>query len=139
MESCTSNSHHTLLHSEQIGAGNDNSMVPVRNAVLLNGDLLRGLKGGASLDILPVRVSNGDEEVLTYALLDPGPSMSFCEQVLINQLGIKDEGSVVETFMETLTTKRPEPLKSVYFSVDVKPVDSNGLFDSGFKSVCLTK
>ena len=126
VESCKSNSHHTLLHSEQIGAGNSNSMVPVRNAVLLNGDSLRGLKGGASLDILPVRVSNGDEEVLTYALLDPGSSMSFCEQVLINQLGIKDQGSVVETFMETLTTKRPEPLKSVCFSVDVKPVDSNG-------------
>ena len=126
MESCKSNSRHTLLHSEPTTAGNGTSVVPVRNAVLLNGDSLRGLKDGASLDILPVRLSNGDVEVLAYSQLDPESSISFCEQVLIDELGIKHGGSEVETFMETLTTRRPEPLKSVCFSVDAKLLDSNG-------------
>ena len=124
VESCKSNTHHTLLHVDERTAGND--VTPAHNTVMLSWDSGKGVRDGASLDILPVRVSNGDVEVLTYALLDPGSSMSFCERDLIDELGIKEKGSVVETFMETLTTKRPERLNSVSFSLTVKPLDSNG-------------
>ena len=126
VESCRSNSHHTLLHVDLTTTGD--SVAPTRNAVLLSGDSRGGHNGGASLDILPVRVSSGNVEVLTYALLDPGSSMSFCEQVLIDELGLKGQGLTVETFMETLTTKCPEPLKSASFSLNVKPLDSDGEF-----------
>ena len=74
--------------------------------------------------ILPVKFNIDDVEVLTYALLDPVPLM-FCERVLIDELGIKEKTSVVETFTEALTTKQPELLKSISF-LNVKPLDSNG-------------
>ena len=114
-------------------------MAPTRNAVLLSGGSHKGHNGGASLDILPVRVSSGGVEVLAYALLDRGSSMSFSEQVLIDELGLKGQGSTVKTFepclfspsssiKKILTTKCPEPLKSASFSLDVKPLDSDGEF-----------
>ena len=55
------------------------------------------------LDIVPVLVCCEEVEVATYALLDPGSSMSFCEPSLIDALGLCGTGLKFETSVETLT------------------------------------
>ena len=40
------------------------------------------------LDIVPVRVSSGNTEILTYAMLNTGSSVSFCESRLTDRLGL---------------------------------------------------
>ena len=130
VESCKSSGHHTLLHKEPAlvgasdGANGGFSGNTVRVSNQLGGAASRP-RGGAALDILPVRVSGGDVEVMTYALLDPGSSMSFCESAFINELGLRGSGNVAETLLETLTTEQPKLLKSEAFSLDVKPLDSS--------------
>ena len=86
VETCKSTGHHTLLHKERHVEASD-SVEPkgVFNTVRVVGAANRP-QGGAALDILPVSISGGDVEVVTYALLDPGSSMSFCESVLIDEL-----------------------------------------------------
>ena len=49
-----------------------------------------GKASSAYLDVLPVRVCHGGKEVLTYALLDPGSSMTFCKPVLVEKLVLRD-------------------------------------------------
>ena len=56
------------------------------------------------LDILPVRVRCYGVEVLTYALLDSGSSLSFCSRRLINALNAIESGTPTKTSLETLTT-----------------------------------
>ena len=125
VESCKSTGHHTLLHKElHVEASDSAEAKGVFNTVRVAGAANRP-QGGAALDILPVRVSGGDVEVVTYALLDPGSSMSFCESALIDELRLKGRGNAVETLLETLTTKRPELLKSETFSLDVQALDGN--------------
>ena len=81
------------------------------------------------LDIVPVRVSSGDTEILTYALLNTGSSVSFCESRLTDCLGLSShQGKAVETYVETLTSDRPKPLKTESFSIRVKSLDSNEEF-----------
>ena len=121
---CDSTDHHTLLHPEE---------PPVEDPAPVCSATSRGLSVGhapnACLDILPVRVCCDGREVLTYALLDPGSSMTFCEPVLIKRLGLKGKGSTCETSVETLTTKRPECLKSECYSISVKPLDGSNEFE----------
>ena len=47
--------------------------------------------GKVALPIIPVRVSapGSSQEVTTYALLDPGSTTSFCQEDLLDRLGIK--------------------------------------------------
>ena len=88
----------------------------------------------ACLDILPVRVYHGGNEVLTYALLDPGVSMTFCEPVLVENLRLKGKDFTVrmcETSVKTHTTKQPERLKSKCYSMSVKPLDAEREFELG--------
>ena len=118
IESCKSTDHHTLLHLDPVQVeGSD----VVCSAVSVR---LRHV----CLDIVPVRVSNGGVDVLTYALLDPGSSVSFCERVLIEKLGLCGDGNMVETCVETLTTEKPERLKSESFSLRVKSLDDTNAF-----------
>ena len=68
-------------------------------------------------------------EILTYALLDNGSSVSFCESRLTDRLGLSShQGKTVETYVETLTTDQPKPLKTESFSLIVKSLDSNEEF-----------
>ncbi|KAK4329183.1 hypothetical protein Pmani_000412 [Petrolisthes manimaculis] len=59
-----------------------------------------------ALPICPVRVrrNEGENEVLTYALLDPGSSRSFCSLSLVKSLGIA--GHQTDVSLMTLTDKR---------------------------------
>ena len=81
-------------------------------------------KLGIYLDILPKRVSCGEVEVLTYALLDPGSSTSFCERGLIEALMLSENGCEFETTVETLTTDLPKQLnstlKKIFFKFNIK-------------------
>ena len=85
----------------------------------------------AYLDILPVRVCHGGKEVLTYALLDPGSLMTFCEPVLVEELGLTGKRSMCETSVKTLITKQPERFKSKCYSMSVKPLDAEREFELG--------
>ena len=82
--SCRSNSHHTLLHVDPEEPAENPfpvcSLTDFKDPAQLQGKL------GVCLDILPVRVSCGEVEVLTYALLDPSSFMSSCERGLIEAL-----------------------------------------------------
>ena len=118
IEACKSTSHHTLLHVDPDSVeGNDVacSVVSVR------------LKH-VCLDIVPVCLSSGGVDVLTYALLDPGSSVSFCESRLIDKLGLCGDGNEVVTCVETLTTKKPEQLRSESFSLQMESLDGTNAF-----------
>ena len=121
VESCKSTSHHTLLHVDPGGA----RASPLGNVVASCRDEGNTEGQRACLDIVPVCVSFGDAEILTYALLDTGSSVSFCETRLIDRLGLSSQqGRVVETYVETLTTAQPKRLKTESFSLVVKSLDS---------------
>ena len=108
VESCKSTSQHTPLHVNPGGA----RVSPLGNVVASCRD--EGSTEGqhACLDVVPVCVSFGDAEILTYALLDTGSSVSFCETRLIDRLGLSSQrGRVVETYVETLTTVQPKRLR----------------------------
>ena len=115
---CKSSGHHTLLHIDPSPSDVNDVVcravsVPMRNVCL---------------DIVPVRVSSGGVDVLTYALLNPGSSMSFCELGLIEKLCLSCNECVVETSVETLTTDKPEHLSSESFSFHVQSLDCTNVF-----------
>ena len=71
---------------------------------------------------------SGGVDVLTYALLNPGSSVSFCESRLIDKLGLCGDRNEVVFCVETLTAKKPEQLKSESFSLQVKFLDGANAF-----------
>ena len=126
--SCNSTDHHTLLHPDQPLVKDP---APVCSATSREFGMHVDKTFSAYLDILPVRVCHGGKEVLTYALLDPGSSMTFCEPVLVEKLGLRGKGSMCETSVETLTTKHPERLKSKCYSMSIKPLNAEREFELG--------
>ena len=80
------------------------------------------------LDILPVRVRCNGVEVLTYALLDSGSSLSFCSRCLINALNAIESGTPTKTSLETLTTDTPTSFDTSCFDFDVLPLNDKGKF-----------
>ena len=80
-------------------------------------------KSKTYLDILPVRVRCNGVEVLTYALLDCGSSLSICSRRLINALNAIESGTPTKTSLETLTTDTPTS-----FDFDVLPLNDKGKF-----------
>ena len=102
--SCNSTDHHTLLHPDQPLVEDP---APVCSATSRDFGMHVDKAPSAYLDILPVRVCHGNKEVLTYALLDPGSSMTFCETVLVEKLGLRGKGSMCETSVETLAARAP--------------------------------
>ena len=104
---CKSSTHHILLHKDPSQSDVNNVVcsavcVPMRNVCL---------------DIVPMRVSSGDVDVLTYALLDSGSSVSFYELDLVEKLGLSGNECVVKTSVETLTTDKPEHLNLESFTL----------------------
>ena len=83
---------------------------------------------GIFLDILPVRVRSGNVEVLTYALLDSGSSLSFCGRKLIDALNVHEAGTPIKASVETLTTKLPERFHTKVFDFDVLPLSGTSKF-----------
>ena len=83
---------------------------------------------GSFLDILPVRVRSGNVEVLTYALLDSGSSLSFCGRELIDVLNVHEVGTPIKASLETLTTKHPERFQIKIFDLDVLPLSGTSKF-----------
>ena len=126
MESCQSSSHHPLLHVDAVASGADPT--PVYSTAIANAVGSIGRASRSFLDIVPVLVCCEEAEVATYALLDPGSSMSFCEPALIDALGLYGTGLKFETSVETLTTKCPERLQSKTFSFSVKSLDGVNSF-----------
>jgi len=53
------------------------------------------------LCVVPVRVNYGSKQLLTYAFLNPNSTHSFCNQTLVNALGIS--GTEEELILNTLT------------------------------------
>ena len=98
-------SHRPLLHADAIASGADPT--PVYSTAIANAVGSIGRAFRSFLDIVPVLVCCEEAEVATYALLDPGSSMSFCEPALIDALGLCGTGLKFETSVETLTTKCP--------------------------------
>ena len=124
VESCKSNSHHTLLHVNpgRVGVSALGNVASYSDEGIIE-------RPKVCPDIVPVRVSFGDAEILTYALLDNASSVSFCESRLTDRLGLSShQGKAVKTYVETLTTDRPKPLKTESFSLIVKSLDSNEEF-----------
>lgn len=120
---CQSTSHHTLLHFEterEQDARTDNVVSACANET-------KALK--SFLDIVPVRVCHDGNEVVTYALLDPGSSSSFCEQKLVDALNMRGHGTECKMAVETLTTEKPQNLKSVSYSFIVKSLDGVNEFN----------
>ena len=126
VESCQSSSHHPLLHVDAVASGADPT--PVCSTAIANAVGSIGRASRSFLDIVPVLVCCEEAEVATYALLDPGSSMSFCEPALIDALGLYGTGLKFETSVETLTTKCPERLQSKTFSFSVKSLDGVNSF-----------
>ena len=79
-------------------------------------------------DILPVRVRCENVEVLTYALLDSGSSLSFCGKRLVDALGANNSGTPTKASLETLTTKGPKKFDTKEFNFDVLPLNGSSKF-----------
>ena len=122
-EQCNSTDHHTLMHWDRT-INEPRTPAAVCSAVLQEHDSLP-----ACLDIVPVRIQAGNSEVVTYALLDPGSSMSFCSRVLVDSLKVNDAGLQMEASIETMTTACPTTLSTVSFDFKLRGLDSDKYFD----------
>ena len=126
--------HHTLLHrpvtspAAVSAAGVCGTTMPLPEN---NGSSVSNANQkmwGSFLDILPVRVRSGNVEVLTYALLDSGSSLSFCGRKLIDVLNVYEAGTPIKASLETLTTKLPERFHTKVFDFDVLPLSGTSKF-----------
>ncbi|XP_046564520.1 uncharacterized protein LOC124273324 [Haliotis rubra] len=61
-------------------------------------------KGDCTLAVIPVKVTFKDtlKVISTYAFLDPGSTISFCSESLMNQLGCNGKSKKVEITIDTL-------------------------------------
>ena len=74
------------MHVDAVASGAD--PIPVCSTTIANAIGSIGRASRSFLDIVPVPVCCEEAEVATYALLDPGSSMSFCEPALIDAPGL---------------------------------------------------
>ena len=127
------NTHHTLLHLDQ----------PVKASQEVSAAIISGTnipvadRGNSSdceetyktyLDIVPVRVRCDNVEVLTYALLDSGSSLSFSSSKLIDVVGVHESGIPTTTQLETLTTEGPKSVDTKVFDLEVLSLNGSNKF-----------
>ena len=77
------------------------------------------------LCVVPVKVNYGGNQVVTYAFLDQGSSHSFCNQWLVDTLGIS--GTSEQLLLQTLTSAKRH--KGFTCSLTVSSLDENETFD----------
>ena len=113
--------HYRLLHFME-SSDKSPSKETDPNAVcsVVDANVARPKVSGLSiyLNVVPVVVSHGEKRIATYAFLDPGSSVSFCEKKLMDKLDTV--GSPKSINIQTLTG--PRMLDTVAVSMSVEPV-----------------
>ena len=127
------NTHHTLLHLDQ-----PVKALPEVSAATICGTTIPVADSGDSsdceetyktyFDIVPVRVSCDTVEVLTYAQLDSGSSLSFYSSKLIDVLGVDESGIPTKAQLETLTTEGPKNVDTSVFDLEVLSLNNSSKF-----------
>ena len=120
VEGCTEG-HHTLLHKfvdshekdyETVMCGATGEAAPTSQ------------RKGPFFMTVPVKVRYGENEVLSYALLDSGSQRTFCSKKLAKEL--KAEGPREMITLSTLSSgSRPKSLESKNIFLSVKAVDED--------------
>ena len=75
-----------------------------------------------------MRVRYDNVEVLTYASLDSGSSLSFCSRKLINVLGANESGAPTKVRLETLTTNSKKNIATKVFDFQVLSLIASNKF-----------
>jgi len=117
---------HRLLHfteSRDKGPSKENDPNAVCSVVDTNSARPKVSGLGIYLNVVPVVVNQGEKRIATYAFLDPGSSVSFCEKKLVDKLGAV--GSPKSINIQTLTG--PRMLDTVAVSMSVEPVRGGGV------------
>ena len=106
VQGCTGMFHHTLLHRQSLtkneprGGSNANRSdlsISVNAPDIANSSIVTCNQAADDvyLCVVPVNVSYGEQQVLTYAFLDQGSTHSFCDQKLIEALKISGSPEVI--------------------------------------------
>nr|CAB3263161.1 uncharacterized protein LOC104265735 [Phallusia mammillata] len=119
---CSSHYHHTLLHRPAPAAKPESPATPVEPQKVASCSV--ATPGECGYDdvyqcVVPVEVKYEGRKVLTYAFLDIGSTGTFCNQRLIEALGMK--GETKEIVLQTLTDEAKEHT-AVSVSFSVSPV-----------------
>ena len=120
--------HHRLLHfTESCGKGPSKENDPNAVCSVVDTNVARPKVSGLSihLNVVPVVVNHGEKRIATYAFLDPGSSVSFCEKKLVDKLGAV--GSPKSINIQTLTG--PRMLDTVAISLSIEPVRGGDRLD----------
>ena len=134
VKSCKrTNTHHTLLHLDQpVKASQEVSAATICGTTIPVADSDNSSDCEETyktyLDIVPVRVRCDNVEVLTYALLDSGSSLSFCSSKLIDVLGVNENGIPTKAQLETLTTEGPKSVDTKVFDLEVLSLNGSNKF-----------
>ena len=108
----------TFHESRDKGPSDENDPNAVCSVVDTNSARPKVSGLGIYLKVVPVVVNHGEKIIATYAFLDPGSSVSFCEKKLVDKLGTV--GSPKSINIQTLTG--PRILDTVAVSMSVEPV-----------------
>ena len=85
---------------------------------------LMSQKKGPFVMAVPVKVRDGENEVLSYALLDSGSQRTFCSNKLEKELNAEGPREMIN--LNTLSSgSRPNTLESKSISLSVEAVDED--------------
>ena len=108
--------HHDLIHDDAFIKKENNEETSTPSATISCTLQSRNVY----LRTLPVRISNGDKEIIAVALLDGGAQSSLGTEDLFNKLGINERPSNLK--LTTVTGETTE-YKSMSANITVKPLD----------------
>ena len=133
-EGCTDRNHHPLLHitfnqnNHDRQLNDEHQETNERACFYLGSHKHRSTptrNNSVYLDIVPVRVRAGSQEVQTYALLDSGANKTFCERDLIKSLGVQLNEEATSFMLSTLLSETPKCMNTSAVQLTVLPLNDN--------------
>ena len=92
-------------------------------AVISRKTRANGMVRGAMTTVVPVYVSNGDREILTYTLLDTQSDATFIADTLAKSL--EPNGTEIQLTMSTMTNARQHSMATKYSNVSVRGINES--------------